>query len=310
MVYGNEMIYVSLNDGSRVGRLNLKTGKVVMEKPELCHDFDCAVEDWKASHFAVPGDVTAANLHDPALVVARSLVNEVAPVALGARDLAMNRPGEAARARAIELKRAAPVRTLIARALGNHTNERAWRVGADGEVRLPNNYGTSGIAGRHPRRTRRQRGADIDHLVIGPGGVFTLNTKNHRDKNVWVAERSFMVNGYKTDYLQNFRFEASRASKLLSAACGFQVAVAPVIVIMAAKLTIKAQPVGVCVVGRRRIVGWLSRRPILLAPDEVDQIYARAQIDATWHADSGQLLGQQIPANLNSTDEPWEHHCR
>ena len=198
MVYGNEMIYASLNDGSRVGRLNLKTGKVVMEKPELCHDFDCAVEDWKASHFAVPGDVTAANLHDPALVVARSLVNEVAPVALGAPSCAMNRPGEAARARAIELKRAAPVRTLIARALGNHTNERAWRVGADGEVEVAKQL-------RHLGHSWRviyavpvgERGADIDHLVIGPGGVFTLNTKNHRDKNVWVAERSFMVNGYK-----------------------------------------------------------------------------------------------------------------
>jgi hypothetical protein len=39
------------------------------------------------------------------------------------------------------------------------------------------------------------RGADIDHLVIGPGGVFTLNTKHHPKGKVWVAENALLVNG-------------------------------------------------------------------------------------------------------------------
>ena len=45
-------------------------------------------------------------------------------------------------------------------------------------------------------------------MIIGPGGVFTLNTKNHSRGKVWVAQNSFLVNGQKTDYLRNSRYEA------------------------------------------------------------------------------------------------------
>ena len=38
-----------------------------------------------------------------------------------------------------------------------------------------------------------KKGADIDHVVIGPGGIFTINTKNHSGKAVWVAGHTLMV---------------------------------------------------------------------------------------------------------------------
>jgi len=31
------------------------------------------------------------------------------------------------------------------------------------------------------------KGKDIDHLVIGPPGVFAINTKDHRGKRIWAA---------------------------------------------------------------------------------------------------------------------------
>src|ERR1017187_10487307 len=43
------------------------------------------------------------------------------------RDLAANRPGQAARKVALERRQAAPVKTFIARLLRLHSNERAWR---------------------------------------------------------------------------------------------------------------------------------------------------------------------------------------
>ena len=175
------------------------------------------------------------------------------------------------------------MRTFLARAFGVRTEERDWRVGADGE---------EGVASRLRRLGEGwhiihavpvgENGSDIDHVVIGPPGVFTLNTKNHSRAKVWVAEHSFMVNGQRTDYLRNSRFEAKRASQLLSAACGFEVAVDPVIVVLAAELTIKAQPTDVSVVGRRQINRWLSRRPQLLVPDRVTKIYEQARRDMTW----------------------------
>lgn len=58
-------------------------------------------------------------------------------------------------------------------------------------------------------------GADIYHLVLGPGGIFTINTKHHRGKKIWVAERSFLVNGQKQPYFRNSKFEAARVTKIL-----------------------------------------------------------------------------------------------
>jgi hypothetical protein len=52
------------------------------------------------------------------------------------------------------------------------------------------------------------KGADIDHLVIGPGGVFTINTKHHNGKAVWVVGRTLMVSGQKQPYIRNSEFES------------------------------------------------------------------------------------------------------
>jgi hypothetical protein len=93
---------------------------------------------------------------------------------------------------------------------------------------------------------------------------------------------SFLVNGQKTDYLRNSRFEAARASKLLSAACGFGVPVKPIIVVIARAITVKARPSDVLVVGRKQIAKWLSRSPVLLAPEGVAKVYEQARRDSTW----------------------------
>ncbi|MEV0525811.1 nuclease-related domain-containing protein [Streptomyces sp. NPDC050439] len=34
----------------------------------------------------------------------------------------------------------------------------------------------------------KANGGDIDHLLIGPGGVFSINTKNHDAASVWVGD--------------------------------------------------------------------------------------------------------------------------
>ena len=91
-----------------------------------------------------------------------------------------------------------------------------------------------------------------------------------------------MVSGQRTDYLRNSRFEARRATSSCRAACGFDISVVPVIVVMAEKLTIKAAPDGVHVVARRAIVKWLKARPPTLTPEGVAEIYQQARSTATW----------------------------
>ena len=198
-------------------------------------------------------------------------------------DLVANRPGQAARERAVELKQAAPVRTVIARALGAKSDERNGRVGADGEVEVARRLGKLGAEWRVLHAVPvGSRGSDIDHLVIGPAGVFTLNTKNHTGCKIWVAENAFLVNGQKTPYLSNSRFEAKRATELLTRACGFSPTVAPVIVVLAAEMTIKQPPLGVHVVARKKIARWLASRPPVLTLEGVDELFAAARRSTTW----------------------------
>jgi len=117
---------------------------------------------------------------------------------------------------------------------------------------------------------------DIDLVVIGPPGVFTLNTKNHLGGRVVVNAKAVYVNGTYQPYIAKSRAEGKRATKLLTAANGRDVAVRPVIVIMASDLRINGSPDGVNVIGRRRIAKWLAAQPPTLTRDAVDAIYAVA----------------------------------
>ncbi|MEF2162577.1 nuclease-related domain-containing protein, partial [Pseudomonas aeruginosa] len=105
-------------------------------------------------------------------------------------DLTTNTAGSEAREQAWVAKEAAPVRTFLARALGVHTDERAWRIGAVGEEKV-----AAQLAKVIKKDVRwhvihaipvGNRGSDIDHLIIGPGGVFTANAKHHPGAKIWV----------------------------------------------------------------------------------------------------------------------------
>jgi len=122
---------------------------------------------------------------------------------------------------------------------------------------------------------------DIDHVVIGPPGVFTLNTKNHLGGRVSVNAKTVYVNGTHQPYIAKSRAEGKRATKLLSAACGHSITARPVI-IMASDLRIKSSPEDVDVVGRKRISKWLAAQPMRLTRNSVEEIYVTARRQSTW----------------------------
>src|SRR5690554_531326 len=43
---------------------------------------------------------------------------------------------------------------------------------------------------------------NIDHLVIGPAGVFAVCTHDHTKQNVWVSGRAFVADGHSLQYLR------------------------------------------------------------------------------------------------------------
>lgn len=110
------------------------------------------------------------------------------------QDLALNRPGQAVQDRAraeYELLREqhGRLKAGLLRLSDRKTDERSWRIGAVGEGR---------VGAELERLVRRgfrvlhsvpvgQRDSDIDHVVVGPPGVFTVNTKWHPEGRIWVG---------------------------------------------------------------------------------------------------------------------------
>jgi hypothetical protein len=126
--------------------------------------------------------------------------------------------------------------------------------------------------------------SDIDHVLIGPAGVFTLNTKNHAGQSVWVAGRTLMVSGKKQRHLYNASYEATRAAKLLSRGVNATVAVTGVVVVLAPKsMTVRERPSDVVVVTDRQLLRWLGDRPKVLTPGQISALTAAAIRPRTWH---------------------------
>jgi hypothetical protein len=126
-----------------------------------------------------------------------------------------------------------------------------------------------------------EAGTSVDNLVIGPGGVFTINTKILSGK-IWLGPQSVLHNRRRTDFLARASAEAERASGFLSAAVGRPVGVRGALAILADDWTIRQRPVGVYVDATRGVRDWMLRQPAVLRPQEVVELSAAASRPATW----------------------------
>jgi hypothetical protein len=209
----------------------------------------------------------------------------------GWTDLARTVAGAGVQAEAEALRDAAPVRSFIARLLGVHTDERAWRVGAKGEQLVAEQLRRLGPSWHVLHSVQlSETGTDLDHLVIGPGGVFCLNAKHHPGAKVWVAGDNVYVNGHRPEhnYVRASRSEGRKVARLLRAACSFEVPVRPVVVVVGATdLEVKEQPTDVRICSRRRIADWLAAQPGTLAPEQVEAIFSVARRSTTWRPQPG-----------------------
>lgn len=128
------------------------------------------------------------------------------------------------------------------------------------------------------------KSTDIDHVVIGRAGVFTLNSKRHHDARIWVGARALMVNGSKQTYILKSVSEAERARNLLKDAVGFDVPVrAALVMVDIRELTIKQQPDSVTVLKLPELVHWLRKRRAELSPEQLAAVVAAAERPDTWH---------------------------
>ncbi|WP_411144937.1 nuclease-related domain-containing protein [Streptomyces sp. x-80] len=199
-------------------------------------------------------------------------------------DLAANRPGDAVRRKLIELEPSAVKRLLSRWSKADSTRElRSWRQGLVGERHTARRLRSLGRGWYTLHAVQYPSGTDVDHLVIGPPGVFTVNSKHHKGKKVWYGDRAITVNGGKTRHIPASLSEARKASAALTRACGFTVKARPVLAVVgAAKLEVRQAAPPVLVLAADDLPSRLSGMSPVLAPDEVERIYAVARIGRTW----------------------------
>ena len=127
------------------------------------------------------------------------------------------------------------------------------------------------------------RDSDIDHVVVGPAGIFTINSKHHRGTSVWVAGSTVMVAGRETRYVRDAEFEAARVTRLVKHRMPRIAPAHPVVALVDPQpLTIRERPANVTVIDARRLPGWLLSLPPVLAWPERMEITAIIDNPATW----------------------------
>lgn len=182
---------------------------------------------------------------------------------------------------------AARPRTALERLVGRDPVEpdaRPWYAGAIGEravaarlTGLP-----EGWTVLHSLPVGRN-GADIDHLVVGPGGVFTVNTKHHVDASVWVAGRTVLVNGSSRPILQKAEAEGRRVDRIVAPVLADPPAVRPIIAVVGAKrLRVRRAPRVVTVLRAEHLPRFLLAQPDRLSADEVRALVARFEDPGAW----------------------------
>ncbi|NJP52842.1 NERD domain-containing protein [Streptomyces sp. SBST2-5] len=273
--YGHDRLYASLPDGTAAGWADLKTGKITILRAEHSDDVIAAL----TPHLSDRHDTAAG----PEPATAEPAAPPGLPPLTPDDDLAGNPPGAALRERLARSGAGRFERTL-ARLLRRPTEWESWEKGLTGEKRVGAELAR---LSRHGWRVLHSiplaHDVDIDHLLIGPGGVFSINTKYCPKRAVWVGDDAVKIDhGKPRPYARKSRAEADRVRRVLGHYCRFPVPVEPVLVFAGATdLTVAATQLTVRVYQERQVASLAPLSGVLTA-DQVDQVHEIARHRQAW----------------------------
>lgn len=126
-----------------------------------------------------------------------------------------------------------------------------------------------------------ERGAPVDHLVVGPAGAFIIASKELPGR-VLIGARTFLLDGRRTDFLSRAMHDARHAARCLSDVLGEPVEVHACLAVTADHLKIKPAPQEVVVDTPRKLERWLLARQAVLSDEQVARIASAATKPETW----------------------------
>ena len=283
--HGHDRTYLSLPSGDSLGWINNLNGAVHADDPEARLLIDAWLKERGRDSVPLP----ELDLDRP---LQTALPEASEAVADDWEDFALRKPGEAARARANEelerLRNKSKLGTFLLRVTDQKTDERSWRVGAIGEEVIGDKLESLREFGWRALHSIPigEHGSDIDHLLMGPAGVWTINTKLHPGKRVWVSPHQVRVNGKPVPYLRNSEFEARRVHRILTDALGWEVPVRGALVFMTGTLIPNVKVVGhpeqVDIFSRADVVRRFRRMVPFWTAEEVNAVFEMARRSSTW----------------------------
>ncbi len=176
----------------------------------------------------------------------------------------------------------------LARAVwGRRQSTEAWRVGAEGEEATAAQLAPLGDRGSVVLHDRKLPGlrANVDHIVIGPTGVFTIETKNYSGtvtlRRRLIPWRVVALHGGRR--LDGVVHQAQTQADAVEAALhGQAVRVVPIVVVQRAELTVtlfaSAWTDGVRWISGGRLQRILRAGPRTLSSEQVSDIAGIIQV--------------------------------
>ncbi|MFF5182241.1 nuclease-related domain-containing protein [Streptomyces sp. NPDC000345] len=271
--YGHDRLYANLPDGTAVGWADVRTGDITVLVAEYRDDVSTVL-----THHLRNNPKSVPPQRGPE-VEARPMLPPLTPT----DDLSANRPGESLRD-LLDKSGVGLIERVVSQLLRRPTDWDSWRKGLAGEKRVGaelNRLARHGWRVLHSIPLANK--VDVDHLLIGPGGVFSINTKHHHKRAVWVGDDSVKVDhGKPAPYARKSRAEAKRVARVLEHYCGFPVPVEPVLVFVGVTdLKVVATQLSVRVYQERQVAA-LAPLSGVLTPEQVEQVYSVARHRQAW----------------------------
>ncbi|MBD8057561.1 NERD domain-containing protein [Cellulomonas sp. JH27-2] len=246
--YGADRLFVTQETGAPVGSVDLQSGEVVVDDPVL--------EDRlrKAAQAYLRSDV--AELVMPVTAPSPTL----APADQAALEAWLgNEDRDAPEVRQARAERGSPLRARLER-----LHVEGWQVVHDVPL------------GR--------QGSHVAHLLVGPGGIFTVAEHRLPGQHVRLEGRVIEVDGQARPYVRNARLEAERVHALLVAAGCASITVRSVVVVQGElEVAGRQDPLGPVLVVPRHVVPAVFRAmPAALDPTRVAALAHVARQRVTW----------------------------